>query len=188
MTCLPCSDTLTTGLPQPYSASWTQVIKTLKMVCVFLAKGGNGGRKLLDHIISRLEPQLLDYVEVRHRKTSSSLLQLIDKYEERFLNRMTRGPSHDFRNENHSANNQFTNRNRHENWRDTRVENRYHDTSRPLMESKRFGGQDVGDNRRFDSRRRSGQSDNFNNHGGRQGGSRNGAFRGLNGQDRNLNF
>ncbi|GFW20338.1 uncharacterized protein TNCV_3457761 [Trichonephila clavipes] len=71
-----------------------------------------------------LEPQLLDYVEVRHPQTTSSLLQLIDKYEERFLNRMTRGPSHDFRNANHSANNQFTNRNRHENWRDTRVKNR----------------------------------------------------------------
>ncbi|GFV22089.1 hypothetical protein TNCV_4527741 [Trichonephila clavipes] len=37
--------------------------------------------KLLDHIISRLEPQLLDYVEVRHPQTTSSLLQLIDKYE-----------------------------------------------------------------------------------------------------------
>ncbi|GFU46559.1 uncharacterized protein TNCV_1545901 [Trichonephila clavipes] len=43
--------------------------------------------KLLGHIISRLEPQLLDYVEVRHPQTTSSLLQLIDKYEERFLNR-----------------------------------------------------------------------------------------------------
>ncbi|GFX67934.1 uncharacterized protein TNCV_1974351 [Trichonephila clavipes] len=42
--------------------------------------------KLLDHIISRLEPQLLDYVEVRHPQTTSSLLQVIDKYEERFLN------------------------------------------------------------------------------------------------------
>ncbi|GFT70217.1 uncharacterized protein TNCV_3456721 [Trichonephila clavipes] len=87
--------------------------------------------KLLNHIISRSEPQLLDYVE--------------------------------------------------ENWRDTRVNNRYCDTSRPHRESNRFGGQGVGDNRRFDSRRRSGQSNHrFNNHGGRQGGSRNGAFRGQN--------
>ncbi|GFU79834.1 uncharacterized protein TNCV_1000111 [Trichonephila clavipes] len=39
--------------------------------------------KLLGHIISRLKPQLLDYVEVRHPQTTSSLLQLIDKYEER---------------------------------------------------------------------------------------------------------
>ncbi|GFS68772.1 uncharacterized protein TNCV_408761 [Trichonephila clavipes] len=137
--------------------------------------------KLLDHIISRLEPQFLDNVEVRHTQTTSSLLQLIDKYEESFLNRMTRGPSHDFRNTNHSANNQFTNRNRHENWRDTRVENQYNDTSRPQRDrfGDRFGGQDVGDNRRFDSRRRSGQSDHrFNNPGGRQGGSRNDVFRG----------
>ncbi|GFT13358.1 uncharacterized protein TNCV_1551041 [Trichonephila clavipes] len=141
--------------------------------------------KLLDHIISRLEPQLLDYVEVRHPQTTFSLLQLIDKYEERFQNRMIRGPSHDFRNATHSANNQFTNRNRQENWQDTRVNNRYHDTSRPQRESNRFGGQGVGDNRRYDSRRRSGQSDHgFNNHGGRQDGSRNGSFRSQNGKNR----
>ncbi|GFW36281.1 uncharacterized protein TNCV_4931431 [Trichonephila clavipes] len=51
----------------------------------------NDGGKLLDHI-SRLEPLLLDFVEVRHPQTTSSLLQLIDKYEEKFPNRMTRGP------------------------------------------------------------------------------------------------
>ncbi|GFX33328.1 uncharacterized protein TNCV_811901 [Trichonephila clavipes] len=98
---------------------------------------------------------------------------------------MTRGPSHDFRNANHSVNNQLINSNRHENWRDTRVEKRYHDISKPQRECNRSVGQGVGDNRRFDSRRRSSQSDHiFNNHGGRQGGSRNGAFRGQNGQDR----
>ncbi|GFX20538.1 uncharacterized protein TNCV_3488951 [Trichonephila clavipes] len=92
---------------------------------------------------------------------------------------MTRSPSHDFRNTNHSTNNQFIFRNRQENWRDTRVETRYHDTNRPQRESNRFGGQGVGDNRRFDSRRRSDQSNHiFNNHGGRQGSSRNGGFRG----------
>ncbi|GFW83301.1 uncharacterized protein TNCV_2509411 [Trichonephila clavipes] len=96
--------------------------------------------KLLDHIISRLEPQLLDYVEVRHPQTTSSLLQLIDKYEERFLNRITRSPNHDCRNATHRVNNQFTNRNRQENWWDTRVDNRYHDTSRQQRESNRFAG------------------------------------------------
>ncbi|GFU17818.1 uncharacterized protein TNCV_3335391 [Trichonephila clavipes] len=98
---------------------------------------------------------------------------------------MTRCPSHDFRNTNRSANNQFTNRNRQENLRDTRVETRYHNTSRPQRESNKFGVRGVGDNHRFDSRRRKGQSDHrFNNHGGQQSGSRNGAFRGQNGQDR----
>ncbi|GFU01299.1 uncharacterized protein TNCV_3538261 [Trichonephila clavipes] len=72
----------------------------------------------------------------------------------------------------------------------TRVAQYIRDTSqkqdiRPQRESNRFGGQGVGNNRRFDSRRRSSQSyHSFNNHGGRQGGSRNGAFRGQNGQDR----
>ncbi|GFX64138.1 uncharacterized protein TNCV_2090361 [Trichonephila clavipes] len=84
---------------------------------------------------------------------------------------MTRDPSHEFRNATPSANNQFTNRSRQENWRDNRVNNRYSDNSRPQRESNRFGGQGVCDNRRFDSRRRSDQSDHrFNNHGGRQGG------------------
>ncbi|GFU93844.1 uncharacterized protein TNCV_1660681 [Trichonephila clavipes] len=48
--------------------------------------------KLIDHIISRLEPRILDYVEVRNPQTSN-LLQIIDKYEERFLNRRIRGSS-----------------------------------------------------------------------------------------------
>ncbi|GFU83740.1 uncharacterized protein TNCV_858191 [Trichonephila clavipes] len=34
--------------------------------------------KVIDHIISRLEPQILDYVEVRHPQTTSNLLQIID--------------------------------------------------------------------------------------------------------------
>ncbi|GFX13803.1 uncharacterized protein TNCV_3421151 [Trichonephila clavipes] len=135
--------------------------------------------KILDHIICRLEPQLMDYAEVRHPRTTSSLLQVIDKYEERFLNRIIRGPSQDFRNTTHSPKNQFTNRNRQENWRDTRVETRYHDTGRPQRQSNRFGGQGVGDNHRSGSRRRSGQSElRFNNHGGQPVGSRNVAFRG----------
>ncbi|GFV18855.1 uncharacterized protein TNCV_4757421 [Trichonephila clavipes] len=45
---------------------------------------------LIDHVISRLEPQILDYVEVRHPQTTSNILQIIDKYEERFLNRKIR--------------------------------------------------------------------------------------------------
>ncbi|GFS72339.1 uncharacterized protein TNCV_1827401 [Trichonephila clavipes] len=38
--------------------------------------------KLLDRVIGRLEPQLLDYVEVRHPQTTSNLLQIIDKHKE----------------------------------------------------------------------------------------------------------
>ncbi|GFT72800.1 uncharacterized protein TNCV_406881 [Trichonephila clavipes] len=55
-----------------------------------------GEEKLLDHVISRLEPQLLDYVEVRHPQNTSNLLQIIDKYEERFLNRRIGGSSQEF--------------------------------------------------------------------------------------------
>ncbi|GFU88274.1 uncharacterized protein TNCV_846671 [Trichonephila clavipes] len=141
--------------------------------------------KLLNHVISRLEPQLLDYVEVRHPHTTSNLLQIIDKYEERFLNRRIRGSSQEFRAANQNASNRFPNRNRQENWREARVNNQYSDNSRPQRKFNRFEGQGVGDNRRFDNRRRSDQSDHrFNKRGGRQCGSRNGAFRGQNGQNR----
>ncbi|GFV03018.1 retrovirus-related Pol polyprotein from transposon 297 [Trichonephila clavipes] len=115
------------------------------------------GEILLDHVTSRLKPQLLDYVEEKHPQKTSSLLQIIDKYEEG---------------------------DREENWRDARGNNRYSVNSGPQRESNRFGGQGVGDNRRFDSRRRCGQSDHrFNNQGGRQGGSMNSAFKSQNGQD-----
>ncbi|GFW61940.1 uncharacterized protein TNCV_4669651 [Trichonephila clavipes] len=66
--------------------------------------------KLLDHVISRLEPQILDYVEVRHSQTTSNLLQIIDKYEERFLNRKIRDSSQEFRDTNQSASNRFPSR------------------------------------------------------------------------------
>ncbi|GFY13288.1 uncharacterized protein TNCV_2335521 [Trichonephila clavipes] len=48
-------------------------------------------KNMIDHIISRLEPQILDYAKVRHPQTTSYLLQIIDKYEERFLDRKIRG-------------------------------------------------------------------------------------------------
>ncbi|GFU71113.1 uncharacterized protein TNCV_1216371 [Trichonephila clavipes] len=130
------------------------------------------------------EPQILDYVEVRHPQTTSNLLQIIDKYELRFLNRKIRGSSREFRDTNQSENNHFPSRNRQENWRETRGNN-----NRPQREFNRFEGQGVLDNRRFDGRRQGGQSDHrFHNQGGRQGGSRNGAFRGQNDQNRYLNF
>ncbi|GFW58930.1 uncharacterized protein TNCV_4735841 [Trichonephila clavipes] len=47
--------------------------------------------KLIDHVISRLEPQILDYVEVRHPRNTANLLQIVDKYEERFMHRQIRG-------------------------------------------------------------------------------------------------
>ncbi|GFW10075.1 uncharacterized protein TNCV_4208401 [Trichonephila clavipes] len=136
--------------------------------------------KLIDPIISRLEPQILDYVEVRNPRTTSNLLQIIDKYEDRFLNRKIRGSSWESRDIKPNENNRFPNRNRQENWRETRGNNRYVDNNRPRREFKRFESQGVVDNQRFDGRRRGGQSDHrFHNQGGRQDGSRNSTFRAL---------
>ncbi|GFT67648.1 uncharacterized protein NPIL_299701 [Nephila pilipes] len=38
--------------------------------------------KLLNHIIMRLSPQVMDYVEVRNPTTKAELLQLVEKYED----------------------------------------------------------------------------------------------------------
>ncbi|GFX24822.1 uncharacterized protein TNCV_4489131 [Trichonephila clavipes] len=145
--------------------------------------------KLIDHIISRLEPQNLDYVEVKHPLTTCNILKIINKYEELFLNRKIRGSSWESRHIKPNENNRFPNRNWQENSRETKGDNRYADNSRPRREFNRFESQGVADNRRFDGPRRGGQSDHrFHNQSGRQGGSRNSAFRGQNDQNRYLNF
>ncbi|GFV29122.1 uncharacterized protein TNCV_4601541 [Trichonephila clavipes] len=51
--------------------------------------------KLIDHVVSRLEPQILDYVEVRHPRNTANLLQIVDKYEEGFIHRQIRGSVRD---------------------------------------------------------------------------------------------
>ncbi|GFU40071.1 uncharacterized protein TNCV_5016011 [Trichonephila clavipes] len=108
---------------------------------------------LIDHIISRLEPHILDYVDVRHPQTTSNLRQIIDKYEERFINRKIRGSSWESRDIKPNENNRFRNWNRQESWRETRGNNRYLDNSRPRREFNRFESQGVADNQRFDGRR-----------------------------------
>ncbi|GFX75197.1 uncharacterized protein TNCV_3171241 [Trichonephila clavipes] len=100
-----------------------------------------------------------------------------------------RGSSWESRDIQPNENNRFPNRNRQENWWETRGSNIYADNSRPRREFNRFESQGVVDNQRFDGRRRGSQSDHrFHNQGGRQGGSRNSTFRGQNDRNRYLNF
>ncbi|GFW82383.1 uncharacterized protein TNCV_3818631 [Trichonephila clavipes] len=66
--------------------------------------------KLLDHVVSRLEPQILDYVEVRHPRNTANLLQIVDKYEERFMHRQIRGSSEGFRSSGPNEGNRFNTR------------------------------------------------------------------------------
>ncbi|GFY07586.1 uncharacterized protein TNCV_3650931 [Trichonephila clavipes] len=145
--------------------------------------------KLIDHVSSRLEPQILDYVEVRHPRNTANLLQIVDKYEERFMHRQIRGSSEGFRSSGPHENNRFNTRHRQENWRENRNNKRYANNSRPQREFNRFENQGFTNNRRFEGRRQSGQSDQpFHSQGGRQSGSRNSSFRGQNERSRNLNF
>ncbi|GFX49995.1 uncharacterized protein TNCV_3883231 [Trichonephila clavipes] len=102
--------------------------------------------KLIDHVVSRLEPQILDYVEVRHPRNTANLLQIVDKYEERFMHRQIRGKL-----------------------RENRNNERYANNSRPQREFNRFENQGFTNNRRFEGRRQGGQSDQpFHSQGGRQ--------------------
>ncbi|GFW16326.1 hypothetical protein TNCV_4264911 [Trichonephila clavipes] len=48
---------------------------------------------LVEHIIAQLEPQLLEYVEIRNPTSRSQFLKMIAKYEDRYLRRNTQGPS-----------------------------------------------------------------------------------------------
>ncbi|GFT43961.1 uncharacterized protein TNCV_1822111 [Trichonephila clavipes] len=145
--------------------------------------------KLIDHVVSRLEPQILDYVEVRYPRNTANLLQIVDKYEERFMHRQIRGSSEGFRSLNPNENNRFTNRHGQENWRENGNNARYANNSRPQGEFNRFENQGLATNRRFEGRRQGGQSDQrFHNQGSRQNGSRNSSFRGQNERSRHLNF
>ncbi|GFX10643.1 uncharacterized protein TNCV_4620841 [Trichonephila clavipes] len=145
--------------------------------------------KLIDHVVSRLEPQILDYVEVRHPRNTANLLQIVDKYEERFMHRQIRGSSEGFRSSGPNEGNRFSTRHRQENWRENGNNERYANNSRPQREFNRFENQGFTNNCRFEGRRQGGQSDQrFHNQGGRQNGSRNSSFQGRNERSRNLNF
>ncbi|GFS56707.1 uncharacterized protein TNCV_2221521 [Trichonephila clavipes] len=112
-----------------------------------------------------------------------------EKLIDHIISRKIRGSSWESQDIKPNENNRFPNRNRQENWRETRGNNRYADNSRSRREFNRFESQGVADNQRFDGRHRGGQSDHrFHNQGGRQGGSRNSAFRGRNDRNRYLNF
>ncbi|GFU79047.1 uncharacterized protein TNCV_2839781 [Trichonephila clavipes] len=107
--------------------------------------------KLIDHVVRRLEPQILDYVEVRHPRNTANLLQIVDKYEERFMHRQIRGSNEGFRSSNPNENNRFNTRHRQENWRENGNIARYANNSRPQREFNRFTktkvSQIIGDSR-----------------------------------------
>ncbi|GFY11153.1 uncharacterized protein TNCV_4471391 [Trichonephila clavipes] len=101
--------------------------------------------KLIDHVVSRLEPQILDYVEVRHAQNTANLLQIVDKYEERFMNRQIRGSREGFRSSDPNEGNRFNIWHRQENWRENGNNERYANNSRPQREFNRFENKGFAD-------------------------------------------
>ncbi|GFY20246.1 hypothetical protein TNCV_208781 [Trichonephila clavipes] len=145
--------------------------------------------KLIDHVVNRLEPQILimskldihEILPISYKSLINTKNVLcIDKSEVRVRDLEVQTPN---------ENNRFNTRHRQENWRENRNNERYANNSRPQREFNRFENQGFTNNRRFEGRRQGGQSDQpFHSQGGRQSGSRNSSFRGQNERSRNLNF
>ncbi|GFS97225.1 hypothetical protein TNCV_715751 [Trichonephila clavipes] len=120
--------------------------------------------KLIDHVVSRLEPQILDYVETNQVRVRDLEVQALMKAIVLIpgIDKKIGGKTEIMR---------------------------YANNSRPQREFNRFENQGFANNRRFEGRRQGGQSDQpFHSQGGRQSGSRNSSFRGQNERSRNLNF
>ncbi|GFU61305.1 uncharacterized protein TNCV_5033501 [Trichonephila clavipes] len=79
-------------------------------------------QNLIQHIVNRLEPQVLDYVEVRNPNNRAQLLQVISNFEERYSVRETQSS-----NSNNSERRDWDSRwrspddHRIRNWRDVEV-------------------------------------------------------------------
>ncbi|GFS69651.1 uncharacterized protein TNCV_4052631 [Trichonephila clavipes] len=101
--------------------------------------------KLIDHVVSRLEPQILDYVE-GHRAPPRGRAPHFEKH----WHRQIRGSSEGFRSSIPNENNRFNTRHRQENWRENGNNARYANNSRPQGEFNRFKtkvSQIIGDSR-----------------------------------------
>ncbi|GFX98197.1 uncharacterized protein TNCV_4908401 [Trichonephila clavipes] len=128
-------------------------------------------------------------VRNRHPRNTANLLQIVDKYEERFIHRQIRGSSEGFRSSGPHENNRFNTRHRQENWRKTEIMRDtpiIADHKGNLIGSKTKVSQIIADSRvdaKVDNRIKP-----FHSQGGRQSGSRNSSFRGQNERSRNLNF
>ncbi|GFT45502.1 retrovirus-related Pol polyprotein from transposon 17.6 [Trichonephila clavipes] len=80
------------------------------------------------HIIARLEPQLMEYVEIRNPTSRSKLLKMILKYEDRYLRRDTQGSSNNNRERRDwNARRRSLEDRRNRNWQDERAIERQND-------------------------------------------------------------
>ncbi|GFU79036.1 uncharacterized protein TNCV_548491 [Trichonephila clavipes] len=87
--------------------------------------------KLIDHVVRRLEPQILDYVEVRHpRNTAISYKSLINTKNVLCIDR-SEVRMRDLEVQTLMKNNRFNTRHRQENWRENGNIARYANNSRP---------------------------------------------------------
>ncbi|GFV43527.1 hypothetical protein TNCV_1500591 [Trichonephila clavipes] len=85
-------------------------------------------RNLIEHIINRLEPQVLDCVEVRDPITRSKLLQVVSKFQERYSAKETQGSSNNNRERRDwDAHQRSPDDRRNRNWRDAEVFDRQND-------------------------------------------------------------
>ncbi|GFT43041.1 uncharacterized protein TNCV_3768841 [Trichonephila clavipes] len=112
--------------------------------------------ELVDHTLTRLEPQVQDYVEVRNPTTTVKLLQVISKFEERYscrkmqisrINEDTEKRDWDIRR-------MSNDKRRQRNWRDTEVVHRPNDRRNSYRGTYGNGLQGNRRNQGFESRKR----------------------------------
>ncbi|GFW92711.1 uncharacterized protein TNCV_1735041 [Trichonephila clavipes] len=102
-------------------------------------------QNLIEHIVNRLEPQVLDYVEVRNSITRSQLLQVVSKLEDRYSARETHGPSNDnSERRNWGACRRLHNDRRNRNWRGAEAIERQNDRSDTNRSAYRNSGLSIG--------------------------------------------
>ncbi|GFW10095.1 uncharacterized protein TNCV_4208581 [Trichonephila clavipes] len=78
---------------------------------------------LAECILARLEPQMQDCVEVRNPSTRAQLLQLISKFEERYVFRETQGSSKNYNRDRRDwdMRRRSSDYHRNRNWKNTEV-------------------------------------------------------------------
>ncbi|GFV01047.1 uncharacterized protein TNCV_1009681 [Trichonephila clavipes] len=108
---------------------------------------------LVDHIFVRLEPQVLDYVEVRNPKTTAQLLEIMAKFEEQYSCKEMKSSrsSDNVRRQGWDQRRMSNDESRRINWRDTEVIHRSSDRRNNSRGNYKNGPQWSQRNRRFDN-------------------------------------
>ncbi|GFU55556.1 uncharacterized protein TNCV_4339511 [Trichonephila clavipes] len=118
-------------------------------------------QNLVEYIVNRLEPQVLDYVEFRNPTSRSLLLEVVSKFEERYSARETQGPSNSSERRDWDARWISPDDRRNRNWQDAGVIERQNDRRVTNRSAYKNRPQRNNVNQGFESRNRNNRHDNI---------------------------